>query len=68
RLFAGLPGAPRPPLGGEVWGDTNVTVPLPNGSRLKDQLSGDTLTVAHGRIEVAAAFSRFPAAVLSPIP
>ncbi|MEO8358785.1 MAG: malto-oligosyltrehalose synthase [Vicinamibacteria bacterium] len=67
RLFVGLLGEPRSPLGHQVWGDTTVAVQLPDGTRLMDQLTGVMLTVTRGCIEVGTAFSRFPAAVFSPL-
>jgi (1->4)-alpha-D-glucan 1-alpha-D-glucosylmutase len=66
RLFAGL-GAEvaRPPLGEAVWGDTWIAVPaLKDGTRLVDALTGERVAVENRRIRLAAAFARFPGAVL----
>ncbi|WP_114973015.1 malto-oligosyltrehalose synthase [Rhodoferax ferrireducens] len=65
RLFARLLGeALVPPLGEATWADTAVLVDLPDGTRLTDALSGETLLVARGRITLGAAFACLPGAAL----
>jgi (1->4)-alpha-D-glucan 1-alpha-D-glucosylmutase len=65
RLFARLLGeAILPPLGEAAWADTAVMVDLPDGTRLTDALSGETLLVTHGRITLGAAFACLPGAAL----
>jgi (1->4)-alpha-D-glucan 1-alpha-D-glucosylmutase len=64
RLFVRLMGESTDlPLGDLVWVDTAVSTDLPDGMRLTNVLSGETLTVENGRISLCAAFSRLPAAV-----
>jgi (1->4)-alpha-D-glucan 1-alpha-D-glucosylmutase len=64
RLFVRLMGESTDlPLGDLVWADTAVSTDLPDGMRLTNVLSGETLTVENGRISLCAAFSRLPAAV-----
>lgn len=65
RLFARLLGeAILPPLGESVWADTTVAINLPNGTRLTNALTDETLIVEHGHIKLGAAFARMPAAAL----
>jgi (1->4)-alpha-D-glucan 1-alpha-D-glucosylmutase len=66
RLFATLLGEPqRLPLGSDVWGDTAVDVPgLEDGARFTNVLTGETITVRAGSLEMARAFADFPAAAL----
>lgn len=65
RLFSGLLGQKAPPpLGEEVWADTTIGTDFPEGTRLNNLLTGETLEVRQGRIMMATAFARFPAAVL----
>jgi (1->4)-alpha-D-glucan 1-alpha-D-glucosylmutase len=58
-------GAGTPPLGEQTWGDTSIDAGPLSGS-LVDVLTGATLAVEDGRIRLAAAFSRFPGALLVP--
>ncbi len=61
RLFAKLmrdPGAL--PLGEAAWGETAIEVPLADGTKLENLLTGETLTVQGGRIALARAFASFP--------
>ncbi|WPC65043.1 malto-oligosyltrehalose synthase [Rhodoferax ferrireducens] len=65
RLFARLLGeAILPPLGESVWADTTVAINLPDGTRLTNALTDETLIVEHGHIKLGAAFARLPAAAL----
>ena len=66
RLFAKLLNEPgRLPLGGEVWTDTAVAAgSLAEGMRFANVLTGETLAVRGGTIELAQAFANFPAAAL----
>jgi (1->4)-alpha-D-glucan 1-alpha-D-glucosylmutase len=57
--------AGTPPLGADVWGSTTIEAGPLSGS-LIDVLSGEKLAVEDGRIRLAAAFSRFPGALLVP--
>jgi len=53
------------PCGETVWHDTRVELPLvPDGSTLRNVLSGETLVVEDGGIAVAAAWAHFPGAAL----
>jgi (1->4)-alpha-D-glucan 1-alpha-D-glucosylmutase len=53
------------PLGERVWGDTTVEAGVLTGD-LMNVFSGETVPVENGKIRLAAAFSRFPAALLVP--
>lgn len=66
RLYAKLLGDPGTlPLGAAVWHDTHVAPGgLADGTRLKNLLSGESVTVRDGRIALAHAFASFPAAAL----
>ncbi len=66
RLFAMLLGEPqRLPLGSDVWTDTAVDVPgLADDARFTNVLTGEALALHGGAIELARAFSDFPAAIL----
>jgi (1->4)-alpha-D-glucan 1-alpha-D-glucosylmutase len=65
RLFARLIGdSIQPPLGEHVWADTTVAIDLPEGTRLSNTLTGETLVVVDGRIPLGTAFARLPAAAL----
>jgi (1->4)-alpha-D-glucan 1-alpha-D-glucosylmutase len=53
------------PAGEAVWGDTRVdSAGWPDGTRLRNELTGETLVVHGGCIELAAAFATLPVAVL----
>ncbi|HVL59237.1 MAG TPA: malto-oligosyltrehalose synthase [Burkholderiaceae bacterium] len=66
RMFAQLlddPGAL--PLGADVWADASVAAAdLPDGAKLTNLLTGESVTVRNGRIAVADAMATFPAAAL----
>ena len=65
RLYATLLGEQaHPPLGDGVWADTAVRVDAPDGTRLENVLTGESLKVRHGLIELGAAFRRLPVAAL----
>lgn len=65
RLFARLlREAILPPLGESVWADTTVAINLPDGTRLTNTLTDETLIVEHGHIKLGVAFARLPAAAL----
>ena len=66
RLFAQLLGEPQGlPLGVETWSDTAIAVDgLPEGARLANVLTGETVVVRGGAIALAEAFANFPAAAL----
>jgi len=66
RLFAKLLGQPgQLPLGESVWGDTAVEAAgLPDGARLANILTGETVEVCDGKIPVARALAAFPGAAL----
>ena len=65
RLFFRLLGeADRPPLGEAGWFDTRVALDLPDGTRLTNVLTHETLVVEHGHIALGAAFARLPTAAL----
>lgn len=66
RLFAKLLGeAGKLPLGAQVWAGTRVAAAgLPDGTRLTNVLTGETLEVEGGSIALARACASFPAAVL----
>jgi (1->4)-alpha-D-glucan 1-alpha-D-glucosylmutase len=53
------------PLGERVWSDTTVEAGVLTGD-LVNVLSGETVPVENGKIRLAAAFSRFPGALLVP--
>ena len=53
------------PLGNSVWGDTAIDAG-PLTGELSNVLTGEKLTVEDGKIRLAAAFSRFPGALLVP--
>jgi (1->4)-alpha-D-glucan 1-alpha-D-glucosylmutase len=53
------------PLGKRVWGDTAIDAG-PLTGELSNVLTGEKLTVEDGKIGLAAAFSRFPGALLVP--
>jgi len=66
RLFARLMGDPGAlPVGAQVWHDTHVERSgLAEGTRLENLLTGETVRVRDGRIELAHAFASFPGAAL----
>ena len=66
RLYARLVGDPGSlPVGAHVWHDTHVEdTGLAEGTRLENLLTGETVTVRDGRIELAHAFASFPGAAL----
>ena len=66
RLFAKLMGQPGGlPLGEPVWGDTAVDAAgLPDGARLTNVLTGETVEVRGGTISLARACAAFPGAAL----
>jgi len=66
RLYARLMGDPGSlPLGAAVWHDTHLEpAGLAEGTRLENLLTGETVTVRDGRIELAHAFASFPGAAL----
>jgi (1->4)-alpha-D-glucan 1-alpha-D-glucosylmutase len=66
RLFAKLLGEPGSlPLDAAVWHDTHVAAgTLAEGTRLRNLLTGETVTVRDGRIALAHAFASFPGAAL----
>lgn len=65
RLFAGLlDGQTVSPLGEPVWDSTAVMVKLPDGTRLRNVLTDEILTVAQGSIRLSAAFGSLPVAAL----
>jgi len=53
------------PAGEETWGDTTIDAGALKGA-LVNVLTGEAVPVEAGRIRLAAAFSRFPGAVLVP--
>jgi (1->4)-alpha-D-glucan 1-alpha-D-glucosylmutase len=68
RLFVGLCGDDRLPLGAEVWQDTQIEVPADlTGIRLADVFTGAAcpFAMAAGKplIALAAALATFPAAL-----
>jgi (1->4)-alpha-D-glucan 1-alpha-D-glucosylmutase len=66
RLWMKLGGeAETLPLGENTWGDTAIDAGPLNGG-LVNVLTGETLAVEGGKIRLAAAFSRFPGALLVP--
>ena len=76
RLFVGLATASESqaadaaaahwlPLGEAVWGDTQVRLPgWPDGSRFRNVLTDEVLTVHDGALALRDAFARFPGAAL----
>jgi (1->4)-alpha-D-glucan 1-alpha-D-glucosylmutase len=66
RLYATLLGAPgRLPLGKAVWGDTAVAAgALPEGMRLTNLFTGESVAVEDGHLLLSRAFASFPAAAL----
>jgi (1->4)-alpha-D-glucan 1-alpha-D-glucosylmutase len=63
RLLEGRAG---PPTGGAVWEDTSVEVAgWPDGTPLRNALTGETVVVAHGRVALARVFATLPLAVLT---
>ncbi len=66
RLFAKLLSEPgKLPLDAAAWHDTHVAAgALAEGTRLRNLLTGETVTVRDGRIALAHAFASFPAAAL----
>lgn len=66
RLFARLGTAPEVmPTGRPVWSDTRVKVSRwPDGTRLRNVLTGEELTVVDSEICLADAFATFPGAAL----
>ncbi len=77
RLFHGLDvangisgsGPTRPlPLGAEAWGQTFVAMPgWADGTRFRNVLTDELLTIHHGSVRMADAFARFPAAAIVPV-
>jgi maltooligosyltrehalose synthase len=53
------------PLGKQTWGDTAIDAG-PLSGKLMNVLTGENLAVEDGKIRIAAAFSRFPGALLVP--
>jgi (1->4)-alpha-D-glucan 1-alpha-D-glucosylmutase len=66
RLVATLvPEANRPPLGPDVWQDTQIDVSgLQNAGMLRDALTGGVVAANEGTLEAARVFQRFPVALL----
>jgi (1->4)-alpha-D-glucan 1-alpha-D-glucosylmutase len=66
RLFASLGLEPGTiPVGAAAWDDTAADVSfLPGPARLRNALTGETLTVSEGRLPLAQALARFPGALL----
>ena len=66
RLFARLLGeAGKLPLGADAWAGTRVAAGgLPDGTRLANVLTGETLEVEDGSIALARACASFPVAAL----
>jgi (1->4)-alpha-D-glucan 1-alpha-D-glucosylmutase len=65
RLYASLLDAPHDlPLGEAVWQDTAVAVDAPDGARFMNLLTGEDVVVEGGRVALAHALARFPAATL----
>jgi (1->4)-alpha-D-glucan 1-alpha-D-glucosylmutase len=65
RLYAKLLDEPgRLPLGEAIWDDTSVAVDAPEGARFTNLMTGESVVVEAGRVPLAAALSRFPAAAL----
>jgi (1->4)-alpha-D-glucan 1-alpha-D-glucosylmutase len=65
RLYASLLDAPHDlPLGEAVWQDTAVAVDAPDGARFMNLLTGEDVVVEGGRVALAHALARFPAAAL----
>jgi len=59
------PPVARPPLGGDVWGDTQLNIaPLP-ASPWKNIFTGRTCTPHDDRLSLADVFADFPVALLS---
>ena len=56
------------PLGDAVWGDTVLRLPgWPDGTRFRNQLTGETLTLHGGGLPMADVFRSFPGAALVPL-
>ena len=53
------------PVGKQTWGDTAIDAG-PLTGELTNVLTGERLAVEDGKIRLAAAFSRFPGALLVP--
>lgn len=71
RLIASvIPDAAAPPIGRTVWGDTRVELAGVAGTRFRDVFTGATIEAetvgGTATLPLAAAFGRFPAALLVP--
>jgi (1->4)-alpha-D-glucan 1-alpha-D-glucosylmutase len=65
RLFAGLAGAPRLPLGEAAWGDTQVEFRRTRAApAYVNVLTGERVSVSGGVLPLATALAAFPVAVL----
>jgi (1->4)-alpha-D-glucan 1-alpha-D-glucosylmutase len=65
RLFARLlREAGKLPVGQELWADSAVETALPDGTQLKNIVTGEMLVVAAGHIMVGEALASFPVAAL----
>jgi (1->4)-alpha-D-glucan 1-alpha-D-glucosylmutase len=66
RLWMKLGGeAETLPVGKQIWGDTTIDAG-PLVGEVMNVFTGEKLPVENGKIRIAAAFSRFPAALLTP--